>query len=186
MHNFNQYSKLFSSTFMLSAFTFGGGYVIVPLMQKKFVDELKWIDEDEMLDLVAIAQSSPGVMAVNASIILGKKLGGFKGSIVALLGTILPPFIILSILSIFYESFINNELISMTLQGMQAAIAAIIINAAIGLFGTLLKSNINYNIIIFVCSFILIFFFNISIIYLIIASIIIALILYYIKEGDNK
>lgn len=186
MQGFNQYRKLFFSTFTLSAFTFGGGYVIVPLMQKKFVDELKWIDKEEMLDLVAIAQSSPGVMAVNASIILGKKVGGFKGSIVSLLGTILPPFIILSILSLFYEAFISNELISVTLQGMQAAIAAIIICAAINLFENLLESNINYNIIIFSCAFILIFFLNISIIYLIIGAILITLILYYFKEGDKR
>ena len=81
--------KLFISTLYLSAFTFGGGYVIVTLMKKKFVDAYHWIEEDEMLDLVAIAQSSPGAIAVNGAIVVGYKLVGIPGAIVAILGTIL-------------------------------------------------------------------------------------------------
>ena len=95
------YGKLFSSTFLLSAFTFGGGYVIVPLMKQKFVDGLHWIEEQEMLDLTAIAQSAPGPIAVNAAILLGAQVGGPPGAAVAILGTILPPFLILSVLSFF-------------------------------------------------------------------------------------
>ena len=90
------YLKLFLSTFYLSAFTFGGGYVIVPLMRKKFVNEYGWIDENEMIDLIAIAQSAPGVIAINASLIIGYKLAGILGAIVALVGTVLPPLIIIS------------------------------------------------------------------------------------------
>ena len=82
-------AKLFLSTLYLSAFTFGGGYVIVTLMKKKFVDEYHWIDEQEMLDLVAIAQSSPGAIAVNGAIVVGYKLAGIPGALVAILGTIL-------------------------------------------------------------------------------------------------
>jgi chromate transporter len=93
------YLKLFLSTFYLSAFTFGGGYVIVPLMRKKFVNEYGWIDENEMIDLIAIAQSAPGVIAINASLIIGYKLAGILGAIVALVGTVLPPLIIISIIS---------------------------------------------------------------------------------------
>ena len=83
------YWKLFSSTFSLSAFTFGGGFVIIPLMRKKFVEELSWIDEQEMLDLTAIAQSSPGAIAVNASILIGYRLDGFRGALITVLGTCL-------------------------------------------------------------------------------------------------
>ena len=87
--------KLFWSTLYLSAFTFGGGYVIVSLMKKKFVDELGWIDEEEMLDLVAIAQSTPGAIAVNGAIVVGYKLEGIIGVIAAIAGTIIPPFVII-------------------------------------------------------------------------------------------
>ena len=86
----NFYFKLFYSTFCLSAFTFGGGYVIVPLMRKKFVNELEWLDEKEMLDLTAIAQSAPGAMAVNAAILVGYRLAGILGAFITILATVLP------------------------------------------------------------------------------------------------
>ena len=88
--------KLFVSTLYLSAFTFGGGYVIVTLMKKKFVDEYHWIEENEMLDLVAIAQSAPGTIAVNGAIVVGYKLAGMTGVVTAIIGTIIPPFLIIS------------------------------------------------------------------------------------------
>ena len=80
-------------------FTFGGGYVIVTLMRKKFVSEYHWIDEDEMLDLIAIAQSSPGAIAVNGAIVVGYKLAGIAGIIVSVIATIIPPFVVISFIS---------------------------------------------------------------------------------------
>ena len=85
--DFTFYRKLFTSTFYLSAFTFGGGYVIIPLMRKKFVEQFHWIEETEMLDLTAIAQSAPGPIAVNASSLIGYRLAGFAGAMVSTLGT---------------------------------------------------------------------------------------------------
>ena len=79
--------KIFVSTLYLSAFTFGGGYVIVTLMKKKFVDEYHWIEEDEMLDLIAIAQSAPGAIAVNGAIVVGYKLAGMIGALTAIIAT---------------------------------------------------------------------------------------------------
>ena len=90
--------KIFISTLYLSAFTFGGGYVIVTLMKKKFVDDYHWIEENEMLDLVAIAQSSPGAIAVNGAIVVGYKLAGILGTIVAIIGTVIPPVKIIQLL----------------------------------------------------------------------------------------
>ena len=98
-HSGKDYLTLFTSTFTLSAFTFGGGFVIIPLMRKKFVEQLHWIDEEEMMDLTAIAQSSPGAIAVNASILVGYRVAGVPGALVTVLGTVLPPLIILSIIS---------------------------------------------------------------------------------------
>ena len=118
--------KIFLSTLYLSAFTFGGGYVIVTLMKKKFVDEYHWIGEDEMLDLVAIAQSSPGAIAVNGAIVVGYKLAGIPGTLVAILGTILPPFVIISVISICYNAFRSNFFVAQMLSGMQAGVGAVI------------------------------------------------------------
>ena len=94
-------TRLFFSTLYLSAFTFGGGYVIVTLLKKKFVDEYHWIGEDEMLDLVAIAQSAPGAIAVNGAIVVGYKLAGMLGAVGAIVAPIIPPFLILSVISVF-------------------------------------------------------------------------------------
>ena len=117
-------SKLFISTLYLSAFTFGGGYVIVTLMKKKFVDQYHWIDDEEMLDLIAIAQSSPGAIAVNGAIVVGYKLAGIPGVLLCVLATVLPPFVIISILSVFYAAFQSNVWIRLLLEGMQSGVAA--------------------------------------------------------------
>ena len=93
--------QIFISTLYLSAFTFGGGYVIVTLMKKKFVDQYHWIEEKEMLDLIAIAESAPGAIAVNGAVVVGYKLSGIAGALTAVVATILPPFAILSLISVF-------------------------------------------------------------------------------------
>ena len=109
--------KLFLSTLYLSAFTFGGGYVIITLMKDKFVDKYHWIEENEMLDLIAIAQSAPGAIAVNGAIVVGYKLAGLAGVLTAIFGTVLPPFLIISAISVFYQMFRDNFIISELLDG---------------------------------------------------------------------
>ena len=118
--------KLFLSTLYLSAFTFGGGYVIVTLMKKKFVDQYHWIEEAEMLDLVAIAQSAPGPIAVNGAIVVGYKLAGLFGAAVAILGTIIPPFVIIALVSVCYNVFRSNVIVGKMLEGMQSGVGAVI------------------------------------------------------------
>ena len=118
--------KLFFACLYLSTFTFGGGYVIVTLLKEKFVDHYHWIDEEEMLDLVAIAQSSPGAIAVNGAIVVGYKLAGILGAVISILGTIIPPFAIISIISVGYNAFRDNYIISQLLEGMQAGVGAVI------------------------------------------------------------
>ena len=132
-HKISFYWKLFSSTFSLSAFTFGGGYVIIPLMRKKFVEQYQWIGEEEMLDLTAIAQSSPGAIAVNASILIGYRLAGIPGALVTILGTVLPPLLILSVLSYIYSAFRANRVVAAVLKGMQAGVAAVIFDVVVGM-----------------------------------------------------
>lgn len=127
------YGTLFLSTFYISAFTFGGGYVILPMMKKKFVDRLHWIDENEMYDLMSIAQSSPGAMAVNVSVLVGYRLSGVAGALIAILGTIIPPLTIITLISIGYEAFRDNRIVALVLRGMRAGVAAIIVDVVITL-----------------------------------------------------
>lgn len=159
------YSKLwtlFKSMFMLSACTFGGGFVIVSLMKKKFVEELKWLEEDEMLDVTAITQSSPGPLPVNASVIIGYRICGVIGSLVAILGTILPPMIIISIISLFYEQFRTNKYIAVALQVMRAGVAAVIFDVVINLAKNVVKTKRIMYIAMMIIAFITTYLLDVS------------------------
>ncbi|QJA07930.1 chromate transporter [Romboutsia sp. CE17] len=184
------YNKLFLSTFYLSAFTFGGGYVIVPLMKNKFVDELKYLEEEEMLNLIAIAQSSPGPVAVNASILVGYKVAGILGAIVTILGTILPPLIILSIVSLFYSAFRDNQIINAVLKGMQSGVAAVICDVVINLGKNVVDEKEFTSIIVMIGAFIATYFFEVNVVYIIIICGVIGGARVYLKckdsEGDIK
>ena len=106
------YWELFKSTFLISAFTVGGGFVIIPLLKAKYVDHYKWMSDKEALDLVSVAQSAPGVVAVNAAIIIGYRLAGYTGAAVTLLATVMPPLITLTVISYFYDAFAHNYYVS--------------------------------------------------------------------------
>ena len=132
---------LFKTNFILSACTFGGGFVIVSLMKKKYVEELHWLEEDEMLDITAIIQSSPGPLAINASVIIGYRMAGIAGSLAAVLGAVLPPMIIISVISLFYEQFRTNPIIAVALQVMRAGVAAVIFDVVINLAANVSKTK---------------------------------------------
>lgn len=166
-HNGKLYLELFLSTLKLSACTFGGGYVIVPLMRKRFVDELHWIDETEMLDLIAISQSSPGPIAVNASLMIGYRMGGIPGALVTAFGTVLPPMIIISIISFFYRQFRDNTYVSAIMKGMQAGVAAVISNVVIDMGGTILKRKNVLSVLLMIGVFVAVYFFKVNIIWVI-------------------
>lgn len=159
--------KLFFSTLYLSAFTFGGGYVIVTLMKKKFVDQLHWIDEKEMLDLVAIAQSSPGAIAVNGAIVVGYKLAGLLGALVAILATILPPFIIISLISVFYNAFRENFVVSRLLEGMQAGVGAVIASVVFDMGIDVVHEKSAASDVIMALAFIAACFFDVNVVYIV-------------------
>ncbi len=163
------YWKLFLSTFTISAFTVGGGYVIVPLMRKKFVDKLHWIEDQEMLDLVAIAQSAPGVMAVNASILVGYKISGIKGALVTILGTVLPPLITITLISLGYEAFSSNQVVRLALMGMQAGAAAVIANVVINMAKDIFKKRHWKPIAMMVLAFVAAVVFQINVVIIILA-----------------
>lgn len=180
----NKISKLFFSTLYISSFTFGGGFVIATFMKKKFVDELHWIDEEEMLDLIAIAQSSPGAIAVNCAIAVGLKVAGFKGMLVSTLGTIIPPMFILSIVSFFYNLLIDNAVFSLLLKGMQAGVAAIILDTVLTLAANIIKTKNYLNYLVMISAFILVFFFNVNVIYIILSALLIGVILCLRSKHD--
>lgn len=160
---------LFISTFTLSAFTFGGGYVIVPLMRKKFVETLGWIDEEEMLDLIAIAQSAPGPIAVNSSIIIGYRLAGIPGALVTTFGTVLPPMVILSAISQFYTAFRDNAVVSLVLKGMGIGVAAVIVDVVYTMAKGVVKTKDALWIIVMCVALVVALFTSVNVVFVILA-----------------
>ena len=162
--------RLFFSTLSLSAFTSGGGYVIVTLLKKKFVDECHWIEEDEMLDLVAIAQSAPGAIAVNGAIVVGYKLAGMLGAAVAITATIIPPFVIISVISVFYEAFRSNFLVSQMLTGMQAGVGAVIASVVWQMGTDVVRSKSAASILIMAAAFAAACLFEVNVVLVVLAA----------------
>ena len=160
--------RLFISTLYLSAFTFGGGYVIVSLLKKKFVDEYHWIENDEMLDLVAIAQSAPGAIAVNGAIVVGYKLAGIIGAFVAVIGAIIPPFVIITILAMCYQAFRDNWLISQMLEGMQAGVGAVIASVTYEMGAGIVKEKDGISLLIMAGAFAASCVFEVNVVYIVI------------------
>ena len=161
--------KLFFSTLYLSALTFGGGYVIVTLMKKQFVDELHWIDEEEMLDLVAIAQSSPGAIAVNGAIVVGYKLAGIAGVLTAVLGTVIPPFLIIAAVSVCYQAFRSNQLVAWMLEGMQSGVGAVIASVTFEMASGIVKERNIISLLIMAAAFAASVIWQINTVYIILA-----------------
>lgn len=161
--------KLFFSTLYLSALTFGGGYVIVTLMKKQFVDELHWINEEEMLDLVAIAQSSPGAIAVNGAIVVGYKLAGIAGVLTAVLGTVIPPFLIIAAVSVCYQAFRSNQLVAWMLEGMQSGVGAVIASVTFEMASGIVKERNTISLLIMAAAFAASVIWQINTVYIILA-----------------
>lgn len=166
----NILTKLFFTMLYISSFTFGGGFVIVTLMKKKFVDEMKLLDEQEMLDITSIAQSTPGAIAVNAAVIVGKKLGGSAGIAAAVLGTVIPPIVIISVISLFYNAFSENYYVSLILRGMQAGVAAVILDVVCSLSEKSFKNKKILDILLIITAFVLVFFFKVNVIIIILSA----------------
>ena len=163
-------ATLFLSMLYISAFTFGGGYVIVTLMKKRFVDELHYIDEQEMLDMTALAQSSPGPIAVNAAILVGMKTAGAAGMCAAVLGTIIPPMTILSVISVFYALFKDNPSVSLVLKGMQSGVAAVILDVVLTMAQKIVKTGSAVRMMTMAGAFIAVYCLNINVILIIAAA----------------
>ena len=171
------YWTLFQSTFCLSAFTVGGGFVIVPLMKKKFVDELGWINEDEMLDIT-----------VNASILIGYRLAGIRGALVTILGTILPPLILLSVISVFYEAFRDNAFFNALMTGMRAGVAAVIVDVVMKMSLGVVRGKDPVAIITMAAAFIAAYFLGINVILIILICGVVGYVNYIVrkKQAEKK
>ncbi len=147
------YWTIFITMLKISSTTFGGGIVIVPLMKEHFVDRLGLIDENEILDLTAIAQSCPGSLGVNAAVLIGYKIARLPGGLLAVLGSILPPITIISILSLFYTLVKDNSFVRLFIDGMLCGVVAMILHVVLNMISKMDKHPVS--ILILILSFVM-------------------------------
>lgn len=160
--NKNKLWTLFKTMFVLSSCAFGGGFAVVSLMRKKYVEELRWLDEDEILDITAITQSCPGPILINAAVMIGYRISGIAGALVAVVGTALPPMIIIAVISVFYEWFRTNRYIATALRVMRAGVAAVIFDVVIRLASNVIKTRRILYIVMMLVAFTATFFFKVN------------------------
>lgn len=164
---------LFGVNFFISAFTFGGGYVVIPMIRKYFVEKKKLFGESELLDMAAIAQSSPGAIAINLSALSGFRTAGIAGAVISCIAAITPPILILSVVSTCYVAFRDNALISAVLKGMEAGVGALIVDIVFDMSRTVFKEKQTFLSALVPVAFVASFFFQVNVIWVILISIVI-------------
>lgn len=180
---------LFLNFFKIGLFTFGGGYAMVAIIEKELVEKRKWLSHDEFLDVVAIAESTPGPIAINSATYIGFKRAKFLGSLFATLGVVLPSFIIIFVISLFYKQFLALEYVSYAFMGIRAGVAFLILSAGFKLFKKQKKSL--FNLILFFLTVVLLlltefFGLNVSSILFILAGGLVGIIVYLLTDFKNK
>lgn len=181
--------NLFLTMLKIGLFTFGGGYGMIALLESELVEKKKWIEKDEFVDMIAIAESTPGPIAVNASTYVGYKIAGFMGSLLATIGVCLPSFIIIFLISLFFEKFVALKYVAYAFKGIQVCVTFLIFLAGIKLFKNM-KKNI-FNFILLFITMVLVIVFNLfkvsfSTIYFILISSLIGIFIYLIKYLSDK
>lgn len=181
-NNFHLILQLFLEFFKIGAFTFGGGYAMLSIIQREVVESKKWATDDEVLDMFAIAEATPGVIAINTATFVGYKVAGFWGAFFATLAVSLPAFIIIVLITWFLLPFMSNKWVGYAFQGLRAGIIVLIVNAAIKL--NKVNSKCAFNIILTTIAFLIASFTSINVIFLLIAGLIVGIIYNVFMKKD--
>lgn len=172
---------MFITFFKIGAFTFGGGYAMIPLIEREVVDKNDWLSKEEFIDVIAISQSFPGALAINSCTFIGYKIGGTLGAVLGLLGVALPSFIIILIIAMAFNSFRNLKIVNLIFRGINAAVPVLIL-VGVNSLARVLDKNIT-NIIIIIVTIILTVFLDVSPVYIVIGA---ALFGIYINRSKNS
>ena len=161
---------LFWTNVWISALAFGGGYVVIPMVQRAFSEKNNFLSEEEVFELAAVAQSSPGAIAINLLALAGQKVMGVTGAVVSCLGAVTPPLLLLSMISSCYTAFSGNRVVQAVLQGMEAGVAALIVSVCIDMVRSVIKEKRLLLSLLLPAAFITSFFFNVNAILIILAA----------------
>lgn len=175
--------EMFLTFFKIGAFTFGGGFAMIPIIQQEVVEKRNWVEEENFIDTISIAQSSPGPIAVNSSIFVGYQIKGVRGAIVATIGTVLPSFMTILLIAKFFYQFKDLEIVNKVFMGIRPAVVALIFSTV---FGLVYKSRFTYiGLSIALIVTLIIVFLNINPVFIVIAGGLISVIINKLKE-DNE
>lgn len=180
------YLWIAKTNLFISAFTFGGGYVVVPMVRKYFIQKKKLFTEDELMEMAAIAQSTPGAIAVNMVSLAGYRVAGNIGLIISCICAIIPPLVILSFVSVFYSTFISNTMVSAVLKGMQAGVTALIIDFIVDMASMVLKERSKVLNLLVVISFAVSFFSSINVILVLLGSSLVCIMMVWFKKRREQ
>ena len=147
MRKIKDYLSLFLTMLKIGLFTFGGGYAMIALIENEFVEKKKWLDKDEFLDIAAIAESTPGPIAINAATYIGYKNSGIIGSMIATLGICIPSFAIIYAISLFFDDFLSFTLVAYAFKGIQICVVYLILTAGLKMLKQIKKTTFNVIII---------------------------------------
>lgn len=173
---------MFLTFLKIGAFTFGGGFAMIPIIQKEVVENKKWIKNEEFIDTISIAQSSPGPIAVNSSIFVGYKIEGLKGALICTMGTVLPSFVIILVVAVFFTQFNNNPIFEKVFLGIRPVVVALIFSAV---YQLITKAHLGYkDLAIAVVAAATIVLFDITPIYIILVGVIGRIIYNKIKNKE--
>lgn len=188
MNKLKKALKLFITFFKIGAFTFGGGYAMIPLIQHEVCDKNKWISEEDILDIVAIAESTPGPIAINSATFVGYKVCGVLGSTAATLGVVIPSFLIMLCIFFLLDKFEEKPPVQYAFLGIRACVLALVIKALISMYKKCSKTWVSYTVIAFsvITSVVVTKFIPINTFYIIIASAVFGLISYSILRRRAK
>lgn len=180
----NLYCELFKTFFKIGLFTLGGGYAMIPLIEEEVVNRHRWVSKEEMLDLIAIAQSCPGVFAINVAIFIGYKLKNTRGAIATALGTALPSFVIILLIAMFFQQFKENKVVAAIFRGIRPAVVALI---AVPTFNLARRAQLNkFTLWIPIASALLIWLMGVSPIWIIIVAAIGGLLYGFVKPRETE
>ena len=138
-----KYLKLFLTMLKIGLFTFGGGYAMIALLENEFVAKKKWLEKDEFLDMVAIAESTPGPIAINAATYIGYKFAGFLGSLFSTVAVCIPSFVIIYVISLFFDAFLSLKLVACAFRGIQVGVIYLILSAGLKMLKETEKTPFN-------------------------------------------
>lgn len=170
----------------ISTFTFGGGYVVVPMIRRYFVNQKQFFTEDDLMSMAAVAQSTPGAIAINLSALAGYRVAGTLGVVISCIAAIIPPLVILGLVSAFYTTFISNAIVTAVLKGMQAGVAALIVDLIIDMCSMILKQRSLFLSVMIPIAFFANFVMSINVIFILSVCCCVCVMQVFYKKRENK